>query len=337
MGSVSPDLVRSTLSHCHIVTEMGVRVFLTTNSGNKEIEMRQQTILQVLRTRQIEHDTIDISAPGNQDLRKFMREKGKKIDGQRNALPPQIFNGEEHRGDFEDFDIANEDDNLEEFLGIPRKNPKAAPVKTGAVAPEVGRFEPGKLDIKVDKKSDNDKKKINDGEDNNEDVNTNNGSNSSGSNEGDIEDQNSQDIDPGESVNGDTETDSGYKDDSDSVENKSDDGDFEHSIKDEADEAEAKDSHSSEDVNAGNQEVGESRDDGEEDDDAKNKGLIIDNDDGLDTQDYDDDSSDFTSDEEDNVVEFMPDGEIVRKKSRGFKQLNNCKRFWKASLMLDKV
>merc|ERR1711874_770522 len=129
----------------------------------------------------------------------------------------------------------------------------------------------------------------------------------------------------------------GYKDDSDSVENKSDDGDFEHSIKDEADEAEAKDSHSSEDVNAGNQEVSESRDDGEEDDDAKNKGLIIDNDDGLDTHDYDDDSSDFTSDEEDNVVEFMPDGEIVRKKSRGFKQLNNCKRFWKASLMLDKV
>ena len=51
----------------------------------------------------------------------------------------------------------------------------------------------------------------------------------------------------------------------------------------------------------------------------------------------DSDSSDFDSDsEDDNVVEFMPDGEIVRKKSRGFKQLNNCKRFWKASLMLEK-
>ena len=100
------------------------------------METRQQTILHVLEARQIEHDTIDISAPGNQELRKFMREKGKKINGQRNALPPQIFNGEEHRfsycgglvlwktnfcffrGDFEDFDIANEDDNLEEFLGI---------------------------------------------------------------------------------------------------------------------------------------------------------------------------------------------------------------------------
>ena len=81
-----------------------------------------------------------------------MREKGKKQDGQRNALPPQIFNGEECRGNFEDFDIANEDDVLEEFLGIPRRNPKAEPIKTGAVAPEVGRIQPGKLDIK-DKKS----------------------------------------------------------------------------------------------------------------------------------------------------------------------------------------
>ena len=61
------------------------------------METRQQTILHVLKARQIEHDTIDISAPGNQELRKFMRERGKKINGQRNALPPQIFNGEEHR------------------------------------------------------------------------------------------------------------------------------------------------------------------------------------------------------------------------------------------------
>ena len=77
-----------------------------------------------------------------------MREKGKKKDGQRFALPPQIFNGEEYRGNFDDFDIANEDDMLEEFLGKDRQNPKVEPVKTGAVAPEVGRLKPGKLDIK---------------------------------------------------------------------------------------------------------------------------------------------------------------------------------------------
>ena len=83
-----------------------------------------------------------------QEQRKFMREKGKKKDGQRFALPPQIFNGEEYRGNFDDFDIANEDDMLEEFLGKDRQNPKVEPVKTGAVAPEVGRLKPGKLDIK---------------------------------------------------------------------------------------------------------------------------------------------------------------------------------------------
>ena len=47
-----------------------------------------------------------------------------------------------------------------------------------------------------------------------------------------------------------------------------------------------------------------------------------------------DDSSDESSDE-DTAVEYMPDGELVRKTSRGFKQLNNCKRFWKASLMVE--
>jgi hypothetical protein len=28
--------------------------------------------------------------------------------------------------DYEDFDVANEDDLLEEFLGLPRKNPKVS-------------------------------------------------------------------------------------------------------------------------------------------------------------------------------------------------------------------
>ena len=46
-----------------------------------------------------------------------------------------------------------------------------------------------------------------------------------------------------------------------------------------------------------------------------------------------DDSSEGSSDEE-SAEEYMSDGEVVRKNKRGFKQLNNCKRFWKASLMI---
>jgi len=120
---------------------------MSEHSGNQKIETSQQKILMVLRTRDIEFSTIDISAPGMQNQRTFMREKGRRKEGQRNVIPPQIFNGEEYRGDFDDFDVANEDDVLEEFLGIPRKRPKIEPVNTGRVAEEVGQIEVGKLEL----------------------------------------------------------------------------------------------------------------------------------------------------------------------------------------------
>ena len=73
----------------------------------------------------------------------------------------------------------------------------------------------------------------------------------------------------------------------------------------------------------------------DKDKDDNNLGLNVDE--GFDLLNGDEDSSDYdSSSDEDNVVEFMPDGEVIRKKSRGFKQLNNCKRFWKASMMLEK-
>ena len=80
-----------------------------------------------------------------EDHRDVMRASAKKKEGQRHALPPQIFNGEKYCGvrqsvsnvlvswfnerfpslqDYDDFDVANEDDELEEFLDIPRKTPK---------------------------------------------------------------------------------------------------------------------------------------------------------------------------------------------------------------------
>merc|ERR1719193_1610313 len=66
---------------------------------------------------------------GMDEQRDFMRASAKKKEGQRHALPPQIFNGEKYCGDYDDFDVANEDDELEEFLGIPRKTPKVVPGK----------------------------------------------------------------------------------------------------------------------------------------------------------------------------------------------------------------
>ena len=43
--------------------------------------------------------------------------------------------------------------------------------------------------------------------------------------------------------------------------------------------------------------------------------------------------TDSESSESESEDEFMADGELVRKTSRGFKQISNCRRFWKASLL----
>ena len=209
-------------------------------------------------------------------------------------------------------------------------------MKTGAVAPDVGRLEPGKLDIK-EKQSSSQQKTTIESVGVKDEQSSSSGSSTECSSDGDLD---GHDRDPCDSINGDTETDSGFKDDSDSMENKSDDGDFEifqNCNNSEELEANDDDKTTSEDINTGRRAGSDGKNKGEDDENSnKNRGLMSDNDEGLETPDYEDDSSDFTSDEEDNAVEFMPDGEIVRKKSRGFKQLNNCKRFWKASLMLDK-
>jgi len=106
---------------------MGIRVFISGNSGNKEIVTHQTRLLMILDSLAIEHDIVDITAPAMDEARNFMRENGKKKDGERHVLPPQIFNGDKYCGEYDDFDVANEDDVLEEFLGIPRKTPKSDP------------------------------------------------------------------------------------------------------------------------------------------------------------------------------------------------------------------
>merc|ERR1712106_640132 len=83
----------------------------------------------ILKSLGIAMEPVDISAPGMDDQRDVMRASAKRKEGQRHALPPQIFNGEKYCGDYDDFDVANEDDVLEEFLCIPRKTPKAVPGK----------------------------------------------------------------------------------------------------------------------------------------------------------------------------------------------------------------
>merc|ERR1711997_481792 len=104
-----------------------IRIFISGNSGSKEITNQQHRITMILKSLGIALKPVDISAPGMDEQRDFMRASAKKKEGQRHALPPQIFNGEKYCGDYDDFFVANEDVELEEFLGIPRKTPKKEP------------------------------------------------------------------------------------------------------------------------------------------------------------------------------------------------------------------
>ena len=61
---------------------------------------------------------VDVSAPGMDKLRIFMKEMSKKRVGERFPKPPQIFNNDQYCGDYEDFDQANEEGTLPSFLGI---------------------------------------------------------------------------------------------------------------------------------------------------------------------------------------------------------------------------
>eukprot|EP00090_Calanus_glacialis_P032618 TRINITY_DN5404_c0_g1_i1.p1 TRINITY_DN5404_c0_g1~~TRINITY_DN5404_c0_g1_i1.p1 ORF type:complete len:186 (-),score=71.32 TRINITY_DN5404_c0_g1_i1:97-597(-) len=105
-----------------------IKIFISGSSGSKEITNSQHKITMILKSLGISLQQVDISAPGTEEQRDIMRAGAKKKEGQRYALPPQIFNGDKYCGDYDDFDVANEDDELEEFLGIPRKTPKAVPI-----------------------------------------------------------------------------------------------------------------------------------------------------------------------------------------------------------------
>jgi len=119
----------------------GIRVFISGNSGNKEMVTHQHRILMILDSLSFEHEVIDIANPGMDEARDFMRGNGKKKEGSRHVLPPQIFNGDKYCGDYDDFDVANEDDHLEEFLGIPRKGSHLEEGKGTADEGDVNKLE----------------------------------------------------------------------------------------------------------------------------------------------------------------------------------------------------
>ncbi|CAH4020315.1 SH3 domain-binding glutamic acid-rich protein homolog [Pieris brassicae] len=103
---------------------MVVKVYISGISGNKEVKKRQQRVLMILDSKNIKYEVIDITEPGKEDDKDFMQNNAKCNGGTvsdpnpRSPLPPQVFNDEEYCGDYDQFDMANEVDTLEQYLKL---------------------------------------------------------------------------------------------------------------------------------------------------------------------------------------------------------------------------
>uniref|UniRef100_A0A914V6M4 Uncharacterized protein n=1 Tax=Plectus sambesii TaxID=2011161 RepID=A0A914V6M4_9BILA len=97
---------------------MALKVYIASITANTEIRKQVQRVMMVLDGMGIDYEAVDITLPGKEKERDFMRTNAKAREGQSVALPPQIFYEDEFIGDYEDFDNAVEDNQLLYFLRL---------------------------------------------------------------------------------------------------------------------------------------------------------------------------------------------------------------------------
>lgn len=96
---------------------MVIKIYVSGISASKEVKKKQQRALMILQSIKVPFESIDITEPGKEEDRDFMKEHCKKVDGVCTP-PPHFFNEQEYCGDFDDFDEATEEDRLIVFLKL---------------------------------------------------------------------------------------------------------------------------------------------------------------------------------------------------------------------------
>lgn len=103
---------------------MVIKVYISGISGNKEVKKRQQRVLLILDSKNVKYEVIDMAEPGAEEAKDFMQNNSTSFGATigdptpRHPLPPQIFNDEVYCGDYDLFDMANELDEMENFLKL---------------------------------------------------------------------------------------------------------------------------------------------------------------------------------------------------------------------------
>ncbi|XP_069751550.1 SH3 domain-binding glutamic acid-rich-like protein 3 isoform X1 [Narcine bancroftii] len=107
---------------------MSIRVYYTTVTGFREVKSQQSEVTRVMDSKGIKYELIDIAQSN------ASKEEMRSKSGNPNALPPQIFNGDQHCGvrlrssgcfngdqhcgGFEDFVEAVETSDVRKFLKL---------------------------------------------------------------------------------------------------------------------------------------------------------------------------------------------------------------------------
>ncbi|KAM6427197.1 SH3 domain-binding glutamic acid-rich-like protein 3 [Liasis olivaceus] len=89
-----------------------IRIYYTSVTGSREVKQRQSEVLRILDGNHMKYQLVDVSV--SESLLQEMRDKAGKAD----AIPPQIFNGEEYCGDFEMLYEATENEEVKKFLKV---------------------------------------------------------------------------------------------------------------------------------------------------------------------------------------------------------------------------
>ncbi|XP_078068570.1 SH3 domain-binding glutamic acid-rich-like protein 3 [Mustelus asterias] len=97
---------------------MEVIVYYTSITATSALEKRQSSIRDMLTSLKIPHKLVDLSQ--DETLLGEMRKK----TGNPEALPPQVFYGDQYCGDYAAFDDAMESEKVEEFFKAERQQKK---------------------------------------------------------------------------------------------------------------------------------------------------------------------------------------------------------------------
>ncbi|CAH1117401.1 unnamed protein product [Phaedon cochleariae] len=102
---------------------MVVKIIISSVSGNYEVKSRQQRVLSILDSKNIEYELLDIAGEESVEIKEFMKNAtsygGTMSDpNPQYPLPPQIFSDEHYCGDYDMFDTANEIGEMKKFLRL---------------------------------------------------------------------------------------------------------------------------------------------------------------------------------------------------------------------------